>query len=154
MPSHRRCRGHAQPFPASLPELPAPSSLVQPWIIPQLSGQNPSEGAGGKGEAAAWAEERLHPPAAKSEPVSAASSRLPASAAASCNTRAAKNGMNNGTGLLRELRVSGTRSHTEQGDPCACRGSGCSGSGSGNARGVNHRELPGRTWMDKHGGRG
>lgn len=35
-------------LPESYPALSCPFPLLQPWIIPQPSGQNPSEGDGGK----------------------------------------------------------------------------------------------------------
>lgn len=100
----------------SLPSSPCPwpsPGLSRSWVDKTLP--EGLRGTGGKGEAGAWAEERLGP-----EPLGATS-------AASCGSRRflrhesgqekKKKRMNNGIGFLHGLRVPGTRSHTEQGDP-------------------------------------
>lgn len=119
----RRGRGHAQPFPALLPVPPAPSPLAQPWIIPQLSGQTPSEGLEGR---------------VRQEPVLKSGSILPQHnknpsepLPAFLRHGSGQNRMENGAGFLHEPRVSDTRSHTARPSPVPAQAAAAAGAAPG-----------------------
>lgn len=114
MPSRRRCRGRAQPFPALLPVplVPGPAlgypaaGWTKPsrWGCGDLGGRVRQE-PGLRNGSVPSPSEPLQPPSCGSRRVLRHESGQE------------KKRMNNGLGFLHGLRVPGTRSHTEQGDP-------------------------------------